>query len=214
MRAKKLRIALDPLPVILPIELRPLEIKAILLGTATQLRRAVDPQPSVCGPSENKWPTERTEPYLDAYCSAERTPENPRRMSQFWCWWTPDNRQGPDWLLCPLGKPGAAFWVKEEFVCDERPGSDNHHVQYRADGEKVYRNWRGASLMVQGESRLEIEVTNVAMQRLHEATAEDATREGLKWASYQAYWEREQGKVASWESNPFCWVVTIKRRKP
>jgi len=91
------------------------EVRAILEGRQTQMRRIVKPQPSAFLPSENHHATKRTAAYFDAYCNKAHTPKNPRGMSDRWCWWTPDDRQGPDWIRCPFGAPGHHLWVRETW---------------------------------------------------------------------------------------------------
>ena len=49
--------------------------------------------------------------YLDSYCNAERTDDNPRAMSRNWCWWTRDDRQ-----CLPTG-PLVCTWGILSFVC-------------------------------------------------------------------------------------------------
>jgi hypothetical protein len=40
-------------------------------------------------------------------------------MGDYWCWWTPDNRQGPDWIRCPFGRPGDTLYLQETLVRTE-----------------------------------------------------------------------------------------------
>jgi len=92
-------------------------VRKIIEDLKTNTRRVMNPQPSAYVPSPNVHPAKHDSAYFDSYCNAEKTMANPRGMSEFWCWWTPDNRQGPDWIRCPYGRPGDRLWVRETFWC-------------------------------------------------------------------------------------------------
>jgi hypothetical protein len=79
---------------------------AAVRNGATQVRVLCDPQPSEYVPGPNVHEPKHDAAYFDAHCNALPSNANPRGMSQHWCWWTPDNRQGPDWIACPFGSPG------------------------------------------------------------------------------------------------------------
>jgi hypothetical protein len=91
-------------------------VRALLAGTKTQTRRVMSPQP---GPYVQQTPdrhaAKHPAPYIDAYCSGAKTPENPRGMSAVWCWWTRDDRQGAKVGRCPYGRPGDRLWVRESW---------------------------------------------------------------------------------------------------
>lgn len=138
-------------------------VRAILAGQKTQTRRIVKPQPSIEG-------------------------QTPRRT-------------------CPYGAPGDRLWVREThaaMACSSRA-----RVAYRADmivqnqtprrtppgwttadlcpwpvdnakgrGHAVTR-WTPAIHMPRALSRIDLEVTAVRVERLHDVTEEDARTEGV-----------------------------------
>jgi len=99
MNAKERERRRHESPVEQPLRLKGPQVLAILNG-ATELRCVVRPQPTEwAGADELVWEPKHVTHYLDSYCGAFRTEANPRAMSRHWCWWTRDNRMGPDWLL-------------------------------------------------------------------------------------------------------------------
>ena len=94
-------------------------VRAILDGSKTQTRRVVKPQPSnfVGGVNPKNTP-KHPAPYFDSYCSERKSAVNPRGMSENWCWWTEDDRQGADWIKCLYGKPGDLLWLRETFAIE------------------------------------------------------------------------------------------------
>jgi hypothetical protein len=137
--------------------------------------------------------------------------------------------------------PGERLWVREAFTHITGNGIQ---VWYRADGEpcdvsgraieKEYglRRWAGASRMQRHESRLTIEVTAVRVERLQAITEEDARAEGVETGQmmpacingepgqvmmfearrqFAWEWDLRHGKRAPWSSDPFVWVVSFRR---
>lgn len=105
------------------------------------------------------------------------------------------------------------------------------------DGEKSpegkYRQWRPSIHMPRTASRILLEVTDVRVERLHDISEADAQAEGVPRdaepcdhirqsceeigclgtthkASYCRLWCDLNG-MASWNSNPWVWVVEFKR---
>jgi hypothetical protein len=217
-------------------------VRALLDGSKTQTRRIMKPQPSdyVPGPNVHK-PVHRA-PYFDAYCGAQHTDANPRGMTDHWCWWSPDNRQGPDWIRCPYGIHGDLLWVRETWSClDSKPSAGTRRA-YRADtadGERVRVDapWCPSIHMPRWASRLTLEVTDIRVERLQDISEEDALAEGIKlwddgfhWEpntepfgamrligltakqAYMGLWEDISG-CESLEANPWVWALTFKVHK-
>lgn len=182
-------------------------VRATLEGRKGQTRRVVTPQPAPfvqCSPDRHE--QKHPEPYIDSYCSEKRTPENPRGMSDFWCWWTRDDRQGPDVGRCPYGHPGDRLWVRETWRTGKSLDALNTTAMsklcadagythpwapllYMADGraanEDTLRDFGGewgrtrqSIYMPRWASRLTLDVTGVRVERLQSISEEDAQAEG------------------------------------
>ena len=154
-------------------------VRALLAGTKTQTRlviKGVPPQPVAnCHPKHQ--PTHPAA-YLDAYCGEQKTPINPRGMSENWCWWQVDDRQC---LPCfKVGaKPGDRLYVREWI---ERAGYGGEAVGYPADGSWLPNTpWRWSRSGIASPrdlSRITLTVTDVRVQRLQDISEADAIAEG------------------------------------
>lgn len=169
----------------------------------TQTRRAVKPQPVEPVARPLKHAATHPGAYFDSYCSERRTPENPRGMSDRWCWWTADDRPNPlSEVRCPFGAPGDRLWVREAFAYSVRDhdlhhegfSDETHHAVYRATQESqgswthydehgkqtpTSPQWRPSIHMPRWASRITLDVTGVRVERLHAITEADAWAEGI-----------------------------------
>lgn len=165
-------------------------VRAILTGTKSQTRRIVKPQPvPFVQHTPNRHPTNRTAPYIDAYCGEKKTEANPRGMSREWHWWTADNRLGDKVALCPYGQPGDRLWVRETWRAHkafdlaaphELPKIDGVH--YEADAKPLFWDYgklRPSIHMPRWASRITLEITGVRVERLNDISEVDAKAEGL-----------------------------------
>lgn len=208
---------------------------AILEGRKTQTRRIMKPQPSCyVGTvlatnlnSDNLKPAS----YFDSYCSERKSKENPRGKGIHWCWWSPDDRQGPDWIRCPYGIPGQRLWVRESFALHPTMQECGHHaVFYRAHDTILPENkWSASMFMPRWASRILLEITDVRVERLRDISEDDAIAEGcgklppfmdeggshtateMRYRSgFRDTWESINGPD-SWNINPFVWVISFRR---
>lgn len=227
-------------------------VVALLAGRKTQTRRIIKPQPITPVERPLRHPPKHQGPYFDSYCGEKKTDKNPRGMSNRWCWWTADDRPDPlSEIRCPYGAPGDRLWVREGFAYSIKDGDgledgapfaqETHDVVYRATSEhtgewehyefdehgnrtgtRIKPPWRPSIYMPRWASRIELEVTEVRAQRLHDITEDDAVAEGVGVYEsqdgieqtarevYAAGWDTINGD-GSWESNPLVWAITFRR---
>lgn len=142
-----------------PIILSADEVRSILAGGKTQLRRTIKPQPEV-------------DRYGDFYWN-----KNERTEGEI---------QGPDDMetFCPFGQPGDTLWARETWhlwhrepsylleadwglwgggIPHEKPSIYDGHwdVSYRADWPDSEGPWRSPDQMPRWASRITLEVVNV-----------------------------------------------------
>lgn len=220
-----------------PIDLKPHEVRGILAGRQTQIRRVVNSQP------KNGW-----------------APENPPAFGRIT---SPHPKRGrfgffvrrgiggdfPQLDLIPsrYGQPGDRIWGREAFAHIYRDNSVPERrlaedVAYKADGffvdEYVYGTWNPSMLMPRWASRITLEVVAVRVERLQDISEADAWAEGCEpgkpdeygryfpaevdrgggcvdsWDCAQEWfagiWESIHG-LDSWDDNPWVEVCEFKR---
>ena len=193
-------------------------VKAILDGRKTQTRRVMKPQP-----------------ILDLNRSGQGNP--------FWLWLEgkkraafnyPNGDQSLIQFYCPYGKPGDRLWVRETWGASGYGCSlpiNQEAMSYRLKyGDETYGQCRRSPIhMPRWASRINLEITNVRVERLNEISEEDADAEGISLtpstfcygdetpemqshrAAFQILWEKINGKKHPWSSNPWVWVVEFKK---
>lgn len=156
-----------------------------------------------------------------------------------------------DLISCPYGRPGDRLWVRESFWGCDLPGyGDQPCVVYDDEWiDKEYlpteaRPWarkfgRIPSIhMPRDCSRIDLEISDVRVERLQDISEADAIAEGIEphyagWMpyktmfyeadgvtpanffrdprdSYRSLWELING-AGSWDANPWVWCVSFKR---
>jgi len=213
-------------PIIICTELIP----KVLDGSKTKTRRVIKPQPI-------------DRPVQDA-CD--------------WWHWLDIKGIGYD-KHCPYGQVGDRLWCKETWAVHEYY---NHRkpidipqgvtVECRAlpelvrtdgDGHRKIREgergkWRPSIHMPRWASRIDLEITDIRVERLQEITEQDAIAEGCRLIAagiqhfelkptphftepprpftrrdhFIGLWDALNEKRGyPWESNPFVWVIEFKR---
>lgn len=190
-------------------------VRAILEGRKTQTRRMIKPQPASVIKNEDG------------------------SMSQG------DYNGSVDFLIkninCPYGQPGDRLWVRETWgICP-----DYNCVRYKADrgvdSEAVGGKWHPSIHMRREYSRINLEITNIRVERLQDISEEDAKSEGIEELEIIVHNEGTQflygidpdsanskfvtdnpissykelwekiNGPGSWDKNPFVRVVEFKR---
>lgn len=152
-------------------------------------------------------------------------------------------------IPCPYGHPGDRLWVREtwrvEKSMDGTPPAifdQSYPVDYAsADDDQMHAafagKWRPSIHMPRWASRINLEITDVRVQRLQEISEGDACAEGAEalpnpcgYATsshfpccklgdelghpvldkFRVLWESINGK-GSWASNPWVWAISFRR---
>lgn len=194
-----------------PIILKAHEVRGILDGRQTQLRRIVKEQHRLrMGDGLLKGTTAPN--YLNEWGNWQLWVDNAKTMR------------------CPFGQVGDRLWGREAFW----PRS-NGDVAYKADdcwiavdedGRQVPCSWKPSTNMSRQHSRILLEIVSVRVERLQDISEADARAEGCPYPAEWAgrYIDRDEtaktwfateyncanGK-GSWDANPWVWCVTFRR---
>jgi hypothetical protein len=141
---------------------------------------------------------------------------------------------------CPYGDAGDFLWVREAhaivgsvdpgWVLYRASGYENECRRHKFDNpppESSIR-WRPSIHMHRWASRIDLQVTIVRCERLHDISETDILAEGVtvdrvaKWCNtpwssmptlhhaWQVLWEHINGRE-SWAANPWVWATAFKR---
>lgn len=141
---------------------------------------------------------------------------------------------------CPHGKPGDHLWVRETWGIGQQC-KDGPDYWYRATEERSAPRWRPSIHMPRKASRIQLEITNVRVERLQSISEKDAEAEGInyfrnetnsygwgpceepapegagylrKWAFKQLWDSINEKRGFGWDTNPWVWVIEFKRIRP
>lgn len=141
-------------------------------------------------------------------------------------------------LRRPYGEPGDRLWVRETWAPFERErgqcavayfascedGSFDYVTSEGVIERLTIKRWKPSIHMPRWASRLELEVLDVRVERLHDIDEEDARREGVEHcalhgerpcdayrARFTSLWDTINGDRAPWSSNPWVWRVEFRR---
>lgn len=121
---------------------------------------------------------------------------------------------------CPYGKVGDALWVRESFC----PGfSDEKQIHYKADDPNLKEfkrmgwKWKPSIHMPKEAARIFLKIADIKVERVQDISEEDILKEGLEknmpvmLKAFGELWDKINGERASWESNPFVWVISFNK---
>ncbi len=144
--------------------------------------------------------------------------------------WHCDQKGGdPEVLGCPFGYPGDRLWVRETFSLPllepcYRGERDCPQVVYAADGHTDWPTRNRPSIhMPRWASRIDLEITDVRVERVQEISLDDCVAEGVidprcagrSTANFAALWDSINAKRGfGWEANPWVWVIEFRKEKP
>ncbi|KKL63044.1 hypothetical protein LCGC14_2179100, partial [marine sediment metagenome] len=209
-------------------------VKAILDNRKSQTRRVIKPQP---------------------------TPE-PDRIEYYgekigWGW-VPTSRSGkigifkPPGYKCPYGEIGEKMWVRETWAKVGDNEDDIHGSRYCGSYGSVYfkadylpsddhLKWKPSIFMPRWASRIDLEITDIRVERVQDIKERDCESEGIEVAesigdyagalwtartekatfnfsnaqsAFQYLWDSINAKRGyGWKVNPFVWVIDFKEIK-
>ena len=211
-------------------------VRAVLDGSKTQTRRALNRQPN--------YPIiMATDPHTNRYQIGEREPVTEAALLR----------------ASPYGQPGDRLWVRETFGYvspdeHQRPHSECK-IEYRADlapgctdrpgqwpvdeckGDPERPRWRPSIHMPRAASRILLEIVAVRVERLQDISDADIEAEGIDMdalaeaqdrydtlakdgnasgratlrTAWRELWESTGG---DWDANEWLWVIEFKRVTP
>lgn len=178
-------------------------VRAILRGGKTQTRRVIKPQPNL----------------------KDRNLLTSELMTEAW-------QSGFVDVPSPYNR-GTRLWVRETWqhedgsCADHKCGQPTHIYHKATESFPESMWWRPSIFMPRWACRLELEIEEVRVQRLHEISEEDAIAEGVDAVSgddvrRQATWSRRQDfaqlwdrlnkkRGFGWDRDPFVWAITFRR---
>lgn len=185
-------------------------VRAIIAGQKTQTRRIVNPRYS--------WEVDDSEGVNKVYYPCYVTGE-------------PEPMEVP----CPYGDVGDRLWVRETHYVERagyQDGTDRFILYKATDDHAPVSKWTPSIHMPRFASRINLEIVEVAVQRVREISREDAIAEGIflndnDWwdagnglrgelspeAAFRELWASINGSE-SWTNNPWVWVIKFKKLSP
>lgn len=205
-------------------------VRAILDGRKTQTRRIMKPQPEPCPRGGHWWPSN----VLKTMLHVEDEMQN--------------GKGGWGGLVgdaCPFGDVGDRIWVRETWAeaGASAPDLKLYRANYPEHVPSIYENvppaeeirWTPSIHMPRTASRIQLEITDVRVERLNAISEEDAEAEGIDMealydsqdcydciadhnmtgrpivtGAFKYLWESIYGEEG-WKSNPWVWVIEFKR---
>ena len=192
-------------------------VRAILAGKKTQTRRALKSQENYL--SWNCATRVFESDYLRGFLPGS---DESSFVLQENCGELVDSKWQP--VSCPLGKIGDQLWGREAFSA---MGNNEGHalpIFYRADGDDGLK-WTPSIHMPRWASRMQLEITNIRLERLRSISEQDALAEGvtqrqitdsvtsMAYSEFKNLWCNTYSGD-NWDQNPWVWVIEFKRIAP
>ncbi|HBT4772714.1 TPA: hypothetical protein MB352_003958 [Klebsiella variicola subsp. variicola] len=205
-------------------------VRAILDGRKTQTRRIMKPQPEPCPRGGHWWPS-------NVFKTMLHVEEEMQNGKGGWGGLVGD--------ACPFGDVGDRIWVRETWAeaGASAPDLKLYRANYPEHVPSIYENvppaeeirWTPSIHMPRTASRIQLEITDVRVERLNAISEEDAEAEGIDMealydsqdcydciadhnmtgrptvtGAFKYLWESIYGEEG-WKSNPWVWVIEFKR---
>ena len=155
-----------------------------------------------------------------------------------------EHHPATDW--CPYGRRGDRLWIRETWWHHKecRPPFEHQRescVRYDATEPPERRDWlseqytrRSPVHMPRWASRITLEITDVAVERLQDISEDEARAEGVEayfddgvWyygpynrghadprAAFARLWDSRHKPPHDWASSPWAWIVRFRRVEP
>lgn len=200
-----------------PILLKAIEVKMILTGWPTRIRRPLADQ--ALGPQLRRQEALLSRAAAHGLGDGSHQFKSPYgyRGDRLWVreTWQKFTRAGKPFYVYAASTPGDVF----EF---EHPKTGLTH-------QKKVAQWRSSTHMKRAACRIVLEITNVALERIQETSIDDAILAGANWPfqpesegglqetrrllrqlDFPRLWNRQHGE-GSYERNDWVWVISVRR---
>ncbi len=200
-----------------PILMNTESVKGILDDRKTQTRRVIKPQPT---------PEPDRIEYIKYY-------------GVTWGW-SPTSKSGkvgifkPPIYKCPYGKIGDRLWVREtwqqffpedwekwpamlDYYHKKCMWNDECKIFYKANGPEEHPeygkiNWKPSIHISRIHSRIDLEITDIRIERVQDITYDDILAEGIRSKNQmRELWDSINAKRGyGWNINPYVWIIVFK----
>lgn len=209
-------------------------VLAILAGKKTQTRRIVKPSPG----RQSEWLTESLLNSVPHGVMAKGgwQMHHPRAGTVFQG--VKVEEDSPlGWIRSPYGEKGDQLWVREAFTLHNGEPvfrADNSDKRGNMVGDVAHATspikWKPSIHMPRAASRIQLEITDIRVERLKDISEADAKAEGVNELDsvapignavnppvvidhrigFERLWKQING-ADSWDKNPWVWVVEFRK---
>ena len=144
-------------------------------------------------------------------------PANPKWTGNVWIDAGNDNTVHFE-IKCPYGKIGDRLWVRETWA-NLPELSPEKTIVYKATDWKGWLEyetetikWKPSIHMFRRDSRINLEITDIRVEKVQDISKEDAIEEGCKnILSFFKVWDTiNEARGYGIEINPYCWCILFK----